>query len=202
MKKTSKVLLSVLLIISLAFNGLMCYYFYNISVPSPSVIKFGFDEHNIEVYCEKAQDVEAVKLNSDVESFKIGNAELVNGEQLYLVYPAGEINLSQTGSTAFVINSDGKLLYQLAEPQDEPSPAVFVTPGEKNITVMPFVQVELPLNYLWKRLCFLKESLVNCVLNKQKNSRYRFTVKIPALYFLYKLYLPQRGSACLDSSFG
>ncbi len=94
-------------------------------------MKLGLSEHNIEIYCEKSENIKSVKIDNK-GSFFIGNAEIRNGEELFLVSPFGEINLSQTGSDAFVINSNGELIYQLAKPQSITSATVFATPsGER-----------------------------------------------------------------------
>ncbi len=52
----------------------------------------------------------------------------MNKEDLYLVSPEEKINLSQKGSDAFVINSNGKLIYQLTKPEKIIHEKVFVTP--------------------------------------------------------------------------
>lgn len=129
MKRMSKVFFIFLLISSLTANGLLAYYIYETEKPSPSIMKWGFGEHNIEVYCERTADVTVTEINHDSNTVKIGKAELISKEDLYPVSPEGETNLSRIGGEAFVINSNGELLYQLMKPEKEISETVYVTPS-------------------------------------------------------------------------
>ncbi len=131
MKKAKKVFLRFLFILSVACNLLLSYYLYENLRPTPSIMHFGFSEHNIEVYCEKAKDVEVMTVIFEEGIYKIGKAELHNKDDLYLISPEGEINLSEIGGDAFVINSEGELRYQLMKYEKEESEKVFSTPSGK-----------------------------------------------------------------------
>lgn len=117
--------------ISLIANVLLAYYLYDNLRPVPSVIRFGFGEQNIVVYCETAKDVTATKVNFEECIYMIGDAKLQYKDDLYLISPEKRINLSQLGGEAFVINSQGELLYQLMKPDSDNIEAVFVTPSGK-----------------------------------------------------------------------
>ncbi len=69
MKKIKNVCLIVVLFLSLICNGFLIYYLYETDKPSLSIVKFGFSEHNIEIYCEKAENVEAVKIDFNNDSY-------------------------------------------------------------------------------------------------------------------------------------
>ena len=117
MKRIKKPLLLLLLVVSLLCNGLLYYCLFQERKPVPSIIKFGYSEHDVFVYCEKALDTENVKLVADENTFIIGNARLVNKpEALYLMSYDEKINLSDYEGFGFVINSDGELLYSLNTP--------------------------------------------------------------------------------------
>lgn len=131
MKRIMKVASVVLLVISIIFNGILIYYIHETEKPSPSIVKLGFSEYDVKVYCEKAEDVQSVKINFEKGTYKIGSAEIVNKDGLYLVSPEGTVNLSEKDADAFVINSKGKLLYQLEKPERDISENVFVTPSGK-----------------------------------------------------------------------
>lgn len=131
MKKAKKAFFRFLFILSVVCNLLLSYYLYENLRPTPSIMRFGFSEHNIDVYCERAEDVEIVTVYHADRRYIIGEAELHSREDLYFITPDGEINLSEIGGEAFVINSDGELLYQLMKPEKEEFEKVFATPSGK-----------------------------------------------------------------------
>lgn len=133
--KIKKVFFIGLFILSLVINALLAYYLYDNLKPAPSLMKFGFSEHNIVVYFEIAEDVTSTKIDFNEGIYKVGDAEIQYKDDLCLSSPDGKINLSEIGGEAFVINSDGKLLYQLVKPENasdgKNTETVFVTPSGK-----------------------------------------------------------------------
>lgn len=117
-----------MLLVSLFSNF---YCFFKLQKPSSSIMKFEFGEQDIKIYCEKSEDVKTVKVDFTNGSYKIGNAELVNKEDIYLISNENRINLSEIGGNAFVINSNGELLYQMVKAEKELPETVFVTPSGK-----------------------------------------------------------------------
>lgn len=133
MKKAGKVLFKVLFVISVISNLLLSYFLYDNLRPIPSVMRFGFGlgEEEIVIYCETSADITVTQVNFEEQTYKIGEAEIHYGDEIYFVSHGKRINLSQTGSQAFVINSDGELLYQMVKPEKEISETVFATPSGK-----------------------------------------------------------------------
>ena len=140
MKKAGKVIFRVLFVISVICNLLLAYFLYDNLRPLPSVMRFGFDtgEGKTVIYCEKSADITAVELNYKECTYKIGDSEIYFKDDIYLVSHGKRINLSETGCDAFVINSDGELLYRMVNPEDESnekyniaSETVFATPSGK-----------------------------------------------------------------------
>ncbi len=115
MKKAMKVFFRLLFVLSVVCNLLLSYYLYENLRPIPSVIRFEFGDHNIVVYCETAEDITVTEVNFEEKTYKVGDAELHYKDDLFFVSNGKKINLSETGSEAFVINSDGELLYQKSE---------------------------------------------------------------------------------------
>ncbi len=128
MKNTAKYLISVLLVLSLFGNGLMLYYIKETEKPQPSISKITFGEHNTVVYCEKAADVQAFRVDSGERSFQFGASKLVDGDNLYLITPESKINLSEYDAKGFVIDSNGEILHSLVTPTLKKQ-KVFVTPN-------------------------------------------------------------------------
>ncbi len=110
-----KRLLKLLLILSFVANILLAYYVYDNGRPKPKITKWGFGQYNIEVYFERAEDAELTTVNYYDGIIKVGKAELHYKEGLSLVSPYGRFNLIELGGDAFVISSDGELLYQMCE---------------------------------------------------------------------------------------
>lgn len=137
MKKAKGILFNFLFLFSLVCNLFLSYLLYENIRPDSSVMHFGYEQHNIDVYCERKDDEPVMSAILEEGIFKIGKAELHNKENLYLVSPEAKINLSQIGGEAFIINSDGELLYQMVKPEKselktEEKEKVFVAPsGEK-----------------------------------------------------------------------
>ncbi len=134
MKKAGKVLFRVLFVISVISNLLLSYYLYDNLRPIPSVMRFGFGtgEEEIVIYCETSADITVTEVNFEEQTYKIGDAEIHYKDDIYFVSHGKKINLSETGAEAFVINSDGELLYRMVKPEKEISETVFATPsGEK-----------------------------------------------------------------------
>ncbi len=136
-EKTFRRLKNTLLVLLLFSNFIFSYCYYTNPERDSNFMRIGFDEYNIEVYCELTDDFRATELFLDKGTFKIGKAVLDSREDLYLISPEGEINLSEIGSEAFIINSEGNILYQMMKPdkeenEKEKSQKVFVAPsGEK-----------------------------------------------------------------------
>lgn len=128
MKKAVKYLIAFLLVLSLSANGLMLYYIKETEKPHPSISKITFGEHNTVVYCEKTADVQAFRVDSAEKSFQFGDSKLVESDNLYLITSGGKINLSDYDAKGFVIDSEGNILYSLAEPSLKKE-KVFVTPS-------------------------------------------------------------------------
>ncbi len=131
MKAVKRYMFVVLLVLSVICNIFLYYHLLQERKPLPSIIKLSYSEHDAFVYCEKAPDVQAVKLEADKNTFTIGNAKLVNTpEALYLTNSEEKINLSDYEGFGFVINSDGELLYSLNTPLKKQE-TVFITPSGK-----------------------------------------------------------------------
>ena len=131
MKKAMKVFFRLFFVLSVVCNLLLSYYLYENLRPIPSVIRFEFGDHNIVVYCETAEDITVTEVNFEEKTYKVEDAELHYKDDLFFVSNGKKINLSETGSEAFVINSDGELLYQMEKPQKEISEIVYATPSGK-----------------------------------------------------------------------
>ena len=133
MKKAGKVLFKVLFVISVICNLLLSYYLYENLRPIPSVMRFGFDLGKGEtvIYCETSADISVIDADFEEKIYKIGDAEIHYKDDIYFVSHGKRINLSETGSQAFVINSDGELLYQMVKPEKEMGETVFATPSGK-----------------------------------------------------------------------
>lgn len=133
MKKAGKVLFKVLFVISFVSNLLLSYYLYDNLRPIPSVMRFGFGlgEEEIVIYCETSADITATQINFEEQTYTIGDAKIHYKDDICFEAHGKKINLSETGSNAFVINSDGELLYQMVKPEKEISETVFATPSGK-----------------------------------------------------------------------
>lgn len=137
MKKAKRILFKSLLVLSLVCNLFLSYFLYENIRPDASVMHFGFENHNIDVYCERRDDETVMHAILEEGIFKLGKAEIHNKDELYFISPKGKYNLSQMGGDAFIVNSDGELLYQMVksentEAENEESEKVFVAPsGEK-----------------------------------------------------------------------
>lgn len=133
MKKAGKILFRVLFFISVICNLLLSYYLYDNLRPIPGVMRFGFSngEDEIVIYCETSADITVTQADFEEQIYKIGVAEIHYKDDVYFVSHGKRINLSETGSDAFVINSDGELLYQMVKPEKEMSETVFATPSGK-----------------------------------------------------------------------
>ncbi len=133
MKKVVKVFFRILFVLSVVCNLLLSYYLYENLRPIPSVLRFGFSlgEDNIVIYCETSADVTVTEADFEEKIYKIGDAEIHYKDDICFVSHGKRINLSETGGDAFVINSDGELLYQMVKPEKEISETVFVTPSGK-----------------------------------------------------------------------
>lgn len=131
MKKVMKVIFGILFTLSVACNLLLSYYLYENIRPIPSVMRFEFSEQNMVIYCERSADITATDVNLNECTYKIGDAEIYYKDDIYFVAHGKRINLTETGSDAFVINSDGELLYQMVKPQKEISEIVYATPSGK-----------------------------------------------------------------------
>ncbi len=108
MKNAGKILFRVLFVISVISNLLLSYYLYDNLRPIPSVMRFGFGtgEEEIVIYCETSADITVTEVNFEEQTYKIGDAEIHYKDDICFVSHGKKISLSETGSNAFVINSD------------------------------------------------------------------------------------------------
>ena len=117
MKQFKNFLTLILLTVSLFCNILLGYYAYNASKATSSVTKITFDEHNIVIYCEKDHKDKAMKIDMQKRAFTIGETTLLStADALFLETSDGKINLSDYGADAYVVNSEGRLLYSMSSP--------------------------------------------------------------------------------------
>ena len=131
MKNFKKYILTVLLILSVMCNALLCFYLLQAKKPVPSIVKFGYDKHNTVIYCEKAEDVNTVKLDTNKNIFTIGDSKLLSAEDaLYFITPEEKIKLTDYEGSGFIVNSKGELLYSLNTPAKKQE-TVYITPSGK-----------------------------------------------------------------------
>ena len=122
-----KYFIVILLVVSLSLNAVMYLDLSSAEKPSDSIIKLSFDEHNLDVYCEKTSDIDAVEVDLVSNEFVIGKAKLKNeSDGVYLVNGEVKHNLSGNGEDACVINSEGDVIYKLVKPLVQEM--VFATP--------------------------------------------------------------------------
>lgn len=111
-----KRLLKLILILSVVINIFFAYYTYENGKPKPKITKWGFGQYNIEVYFERSEEnAELTTINYFDGIIKVGKAELHYKDGLSLISPYGTYNLIELGGDAFVISSDGELLYRMNE---------------------------------------------------------------------------------------
>ena len=132
MKKFIKYLVSILFIVSLISNGLLCYYIYETEKPTPSITRLYYDMHDTVIYCEKSADMNTVKLDYNENNFTIGKSKITcKKDSVYFINDEECIKLADYEGYGFVINSDGELLYSMNIPQKKQE-KVYITPsGEK-----------------------------------------------------------------------
>lgn len=132
MKKIVKYMLATVLVISLLCNGLLCYLLVQERKPLPSVMRFGFGVHDTFIYCEKADDINAIKVNHNENSYTIGKSKIMcTDDSVYFINDEESIRLADYEGFGFVINSNGELLYSMNAPVKKQE-KVFITPsGEK-----------------------------------------------------------------------
>ncbi len=99
---------------------------------------FGLGEEEMVIYCETSADITVTEANFEERIYKIGDAEIHYKDDICFISHGKKINLSETGADAFVINSDGELLYQMVKPKKEIGETVFVTPSGKKYHSDPY----------------------------------------------------------------
>ncbi len=136
-------------------------------------MRFGFrlGEEEMVIYCETSADITVIETDSEERIYKIGDAEIHYKDDICFVSHGKRINLSETGSDAFVINSDGELLYQMVKPEKEISETVFATPSGKSITVIFTVQAEQLSKQMQRRRKNSEENHAVSAINKNKSHR-------------------------------
>lgn len=131
MKNFRNLSLTVLLVLSILCNAILIFNFLNISKPSPSIIKLSFGEHDTVIYCEKSDDIKNVRVDTNKNTYTIGNAKISYTEDaVYLSSLKKRINLSAYDGFGFIVNSNGELLYSLNVPCKK-SEKVYITPSGK-----------------------------------------------------------------------
>ena len=127
-----KIVLATVLSISLVCNALLCFYIAETEKLTPSITRFYYDMHDTIIYCEKSEEINAIKLNDSENSFTIGKSKLLcSDDSVYFINEKGKIRLADYEGFGFVINSEGELLYSMNAPVKKQE-KVFITPsGEK-----------------------------------------------------------------------
>ena len=159
MKISKKSLLTILLVISLICNAFLCFSLIQERKPTPSIIKFGYDELNTVIYCEKSDRSIPVKLNYEKNIFTIDISKLLyENDSIYFITPYEKINLSDYEGVGYVINDNGELLYSLNTPAKKQQ-MVYITPSgkkyhlKKNCAGKNGIKIEFETALLLKEPC-------------------------------------------------
>lgn len=132
MKHKSKIIVSVLLLISLIFNGVLLYYIKETEKPKPSIMKFGSGESDMVIYCDRSEDDNVTVVDYEKHTVTVGVSTILNEDDtVYFIGNNGKVDLSDYDAQGFVIDSRGNLLFGLCTPTLKKE-KVYVSPnGEK-----------------------------------------------------------------------